>query len=216
MNNLKFRINKSKDSVWVDQNGYQIPVARVSRSEKLKERKSAKIAKMAITLHEKLKELKSYVKQAINEVYDAVMKETGTEPKLNRKGNYTWFNFDKSVKIEVNINEPIEFDDLLIEAAKEKFNEFLNNNISSKNELVKELVMNAFQTKRGKLDVKKVLETISYKDKVNDPLFSEGVDLVNKAIMRKESRSYYRVWIKDENGQYQNVDLNFSSIKIDQ
>ncbi|KAF0199009.1 MAG: hypothetical protein FD170_3937, partial [Bacteroidetes bacterium] len=26
------------------------------------------------------------------------------------------------------------------------------------------------------------------------------------------SRTYYRVWLKDETGEFQNIDLNFSSI----
>ena len=214
MTKLNYHINKAKDKTWLDDNGLQIPVNRITKAEKLRERKAGKIIKDALRLNKLLKEFKQYVKEASEEVRQAVYKETGVEPKENAKGNYTWYNFDRSVKIEVNINEPIDFDDLLINAAKEKLDEFLNNNIEAKNEFIKEMVLQAFETRSGKLDTKRVLNLTRYKDKVNKPLFSEAVELINKAIRRKPSRMYFRIWAKDENGKYQNIDLNLSSIEI--
>jgi hypothetical protein len=206
--------HKTKDPFWTDESGIKIPANRTTAGERLKERKSASIYKKAVSLHDKLKELKAYIKAASVEVRNEVYKETGTEPKENAKGNFTWYNFDRSVKIEANVSEPIDFDDLLIQAAREKLDEFLKNNITSKNEFVKDLVLDAFKTSRGKLDTKRVLNLTRYKDKVNEPLFREAVDLINKAIRRKPSRMYFRVWAKDDNGKYQNIDLNFSSIEL--
>jgi len=214
MNKLQFTINKAKQSTWRDDSGLDIPVNRITKSEKLKERKAGKIVKDAIRLNKLLKEFKQYVKEAGEAVKKAVYEETGTVPRENAKGNFTWYNFDRSVKIETNVNEPIEFDDLLINAAKEKLDEFLNNNIEAKNEFIKEMALQAFETPSGKLDTKRVLNLTRYKDKVNNPLFSEAVDLINKAIRRKQSRMYFRVWAKDESGKYQNIDLNLSSIEI--
>ena len=205
---------KTKDQFWKDETGISIPANRTTKSERLKERKAATIYKKAVSLHDKLKELKLLIKEASEAVRKAVYQETGTEPKANAKGNFTWYNFDRSVKIETNISEPIDFDDLMIQAAREKLDEFLNNNITSKNEFVKDLVLDAFKTSRGKLDTKRVLNLTRYKDKVNEPLFSDAVDLINKAIRRKPTRMYFRVWAKDDNGKYQNIDLNLSSIEL--
>ena len=214
MNNLKFKIHKTKDNFWTDDSGVSIPANRITKSEKLRERKAGKIIKTALSLHDKLKEFKEFVREASNEVRNAVYQETGTEPKVNAKGNYTWYNFDRSVKVEVAISQPIEFDDLIINAAKEKLMEFLKNNITSKNEFAKELVMQAFETRNGKLDTKRVINLTRYKDKVKNDLFTEAVELINQSIRRKPSRMYFRIWAKDETGKFQNIDLNLSSIEI--
>jgi hypothetical protein len=38
------------------------------------------------------------------------------------------------------------------------------------------------------------------------------MDLIDKAIRRPNSRSYYRVAIRNNQGEYESIDLNFSSI----
>ena len=75
------------------------------------------------------------------------------------------------------------------------------------------MVINAFETQRkGNLDVKSVMNLTRYESKVKDPLFSEAVALINSAIRRPKTKTYFRVWQKNSNGEYQNVDLNISSI----
>jgi hypothetical protein len=145
------------------------------------------------------------------EAYEAFMESKNTSKET--KGNFTWFNFNRTIKIEVAISERIEFDELTIIAAKNKLDQFLDINITSTNEFVKQLVMDAFETKRNKqLDVKKVLGLTSHKQRINDPLFSEAVDLITSAIRRPESKTYFRIWLKDSDGKYNNIDMNLSSI----
>ena len=210
-----YKIHKTKDPVWTDETGMTIPVNRVTKAERLAERKAGKAIKDALRLNEQLKVFKQYLKEASQEVYQAFLKENGATEKKDYKGNFTWYNFNRSIKIEINISEPIEFDDITISLAKEKFNEFLEKNITASNAFAKELVLNAFETRKGKLDTKRILGLTRYVSKVNDPLFTEAVELINKSIRRRPSREYYKIWVKDNAGQYQAVDLNFSSVKID-
>ena len=72
--------------------------------------------------------------------------------------------------------------------------------------------MSAFETSRGKLDTKKVLSLKRHASRIKDKRYHEAMDLIDKAIRKPESKTYFRVWEKDENGQYKSVDLNFSSI----
>jgi len=209
-----YKIQKQKGKVWYDESGMGIPVNRITKAEKLAERKAGKIVKDAIRLNERLQEFKHYLTEASREVYEAFLKENGGKIKEDYKGNFTWYNFDRSIKIEVNVNTPIEFDDILIQMAKDKFNEFLEKNITAKNAFAKELVLQAFETRKGKLDTKRVLGLTKYVDKVNDPLFSEAVSLINKAIRRRESKAYYKIYVKNNEGKYEPIELNFSNIKI--
>lgn len=202
---------KQRDGMWTDESGTQIPVNRLTKAEKIMERNAYKLLQGAQKLNADLVAYKKQLIDLSNEAYEAFMAEKEAK---TTKGNFTWYNFNRSIKIEVAISDRIEFDDLTIEAAKARFDEFLKANITSKNEFVKDMILDAFQTERkGKLDVKRVLQLTRYEDRINDSLFSEAVQLINEAIRRPSSKTYFRIWLKDEGGKYQNIDLNLSSIE---
>lgn len=201
----------SKDSIWTDEAGMKIPVKRISKVEKLHEKSAAEILKKAQEVNKKLFDFKAYVQDKCSEAYAAFMEEK--KIKKDSKGNYTWFNFNRSIKIEVSQSSPVKFDDLTITAAKTKLDEFVNANVESKNGFVKELVMSAFETQRNnQLDVKKVLGLTRYESKINDPLFTAAISLINQAIRRPESKTYFRIWLKNAEGKYENIELNLSNI----
>ena len=203
-------IHTSKDKLWMDEAGVRIPFNRTTKVERLKERHAKTILTKAIRLNNELTEFKAEMSRLCNEAYEAAMKECGAKP--DAKGNYKWHSFDRSVEIETSINDKISFDDLTIIACKEKFDEFLSENIEGKFEFAKELVIDAFSTSRGSLDAKKVMSLLKYRDRVKDDKFQDAIRLLEQSIRRPGSRTYRRIKIKDENGKYQNIDLNFSSI----
>jgi hypothetical protein len=199
-----------KDRFWFNEAGDKVPVGYINKSDKLKERHAYTLLTRAKLLNEKLSEFKGLSMRLNDEVYDAAMSDFKVTP--FNKGNYTWFNFDRSVKVEVSVNERIEFDDLTIKACKEKLDEFLNVNVESKHDFVKQLVTDAFATTRGKLDVKKVMSLLRYEDKIKDALFQESLALLKQSIRRPDRRIYYRISERQADGSYQVIDLNFSSI----
>src|SRR5690606_379589 len=127
-------------------------------------------------------------------------------------GNFTWHNFDRSLKIEVSINERIQFDDLTITACKDKLNQLIDANNEGKVESIKDMVNDAFSTSRGKLDAKKVMSLLKYKSRIKAPVFQEAMVLLEESIRRPDSKVYFRIWKKNQDGKYENIDLNFSSI----
>jgi hypothetical protein len=202
----------STQQFWSDETGTQIPYNRTTPVERLMEIQSERLLKKATKLNESLAAFKKETEEVCQEVYDKFIEEKKMNPDA-KKGNFTWHNFDRTIKVEVSVNERIEFDDLTIKAAKEKFDQFLDDNITSKNEFAKEMIIDAFATQRtGKLDTKRVMQLTRHESKVNDKLFSEAVALINQAIRRPHSKTYFRIWQKDERGEFQNIDLNFSSI----
>ncbi len=202
---------KASDAEWIDESGTHIPYNRITKTERLHERSSARILKEAQKANKNLVSFKELVRDLSEEAFDAFMEEK-TSNRVT-KGNFTWFNFNRSIKIEVSVNEPIIFDDLTITAAKDKFDQFLDKNVESKNAFVKEMITDAFETQRsGKMDVKQVMGLARYEAKIKDPLFSEAVKLINEAVRRPKSKTYFRVWMLDDAGSYQNVELNLSSI----
>lgn len=202
---------KSSDAEWLDESGTSIPYNRTTKAERIMERHSQRLLTKALSINKKLVEFKDLIRELSQEAYEAYMEEKNT--KRESKGNFMWYNFDRSIKIEVSVNEPIQFDDLTITAAKEKFDQFLEENVTAKSSFIKQMVIDAFQTQRsGKLDTKRVINLTRYENKINDAKFSEAVQLINEAIRRPKSKTYFRVWMRDTNGEYINVDLNLSSI----
>lgn len=208
---MKVTTYKAKDQLWVDEAGTSIPYNRTTKVERLMERSSAKILREALAVNKKLVVFRDTIEELSMEAYDAFMKSK--DSKKESKGNFTWYNFNRSIKIEVAISEAIQFDDLTIELAKEKFDAFLEANVTSKNDFVKPMILDAFKTQRNaNLDTKRVLGLMRHESKINNALFSEAVKLIQESIRRPKSKTYYRVWVKDEAGQYSNVELNLSSI----
>lgn len=204
---------KSTDQFWTDETGTQIPYARTTKVERLMEKESFRIYKDAVKLNTELTAFKNRIKEICQEVHDAYMLDKGNVvTKGKGKGNFNWFNFDRSIKIEVSITDRIEFDDLGITACKDKLDEFLNGNVESKDDAVKALILDAFNNSKGSLDSKKVMNLLRYKSKIKHQLFQEAMELLEGSIRKPDSKMYFRVWAKNEEGKYENIDLNFSSL----
>ena len=96
---MNVKTQTSKDQFWLDEKGSQIPFNRINEVERLMERSSAKLLKESLTINKRLSDFKIEVKETCEKIYDAYMKMAKNEDKKS-KGNFTWFNFDRSIKIE--------------------------------------------------------------------------------------------------------------------
>lgn len=213
---MKTQINqqKSSNADWKDESGKEIPFARTTAYERLSERTTASIAKKAMKLHADLVAFKTAIRNEAAALYEAFCKENNG--KIGQgKGNATFYNFDRSIKIEVAVGEPITFDENTIMLAKQKLDELLNDGLDGAKDWVKELVMDAFQTSRGKMDPSKILGLRRHKKRINDIRYDEVMDLIDKGIRRPKTKEYHRVWVKGDNGKYYDIQLNFSAIEIE-
>src|SRR5690606_39592899 len=64
---------------------------------------------------------KSSLKDQVVLMYETFCKENGQIGK--GKGNATFYNFDRSIKVEVSVDAPVKFDEMTIELAKAKLDE---------------------------------------------------------------------------------------------
>lgn len=200
----------NEDKLWIDDHSIPCPVTRIKKSEKLKEKEAFNLATDALRINKALVDFKAKIQDICNKVYEAVSTENNI--KKDTKGNYTWFNYNRSIKVETNISERIDFDGMLIEMCKAKLNEFIDKNLSGVDELVKNLVNDAFQNTKGKLDSKKVLSLLKYRSKIKHQDFQDALDLLEKSIFRPSSKQYFRIAIKDDSGEFKYVEMNFSNV----
>ncbi|QQS35747.1 MAG: DUF3164 family protein [Ignavibacteriales bacterium] len=200
-----------KKEKWFDESGNEIPASRITALEKTMEAASARILKKAQKLNTELVQLKNEVHSVSEGLFVKVMKQNDVDIS-KRKGNFSWFNFDRSVKIEISVNERVVFDDMLMKAAKEKLFTFIDEQVPADISFIKDLITEAFQTRNGKLDTKRVMQLVRYKKKIKHQLFRDAVDLIESSIRKPDSKIYSRIWVRNDQGEYENVELNYSSI----
>lgn len=203
-------IQTSKQQTWHDEKGVSVPFNRITTVEKLMERQASMLLRRSLSINKELALLKKTMRDACKEVFDKFMADKGGNP--DSKGNFVWFSFDRSIKIEVDIKDRVTFDDLTIRVAQDKLKLFLDEAVDSKYDFVKEMITDAFATSRGKLDAKKVMSLTRYRDRIKHPMFDEACGMIEQSIRRPDQKTYFRVSIKDEEGAYQVVELNFSNI----
>lgn len=201
-------LQKKTDKVWLDHRGNKVPREYVPDFERQKEGVVSKIYSDATAISKRLAKFKKDAFALVDAQYALMLKNANIELG-ERKGNFTITSFDKSVKIEINVSDRIEFDEN-IEFAQEKFREFIALKTQGSDIELAELVNNAFSTRKGKLDTKRVLSLFSYK--ISHPVWLEGIEFVKRSMSSNSSVRYMEISAKDEMGEYQSVKLNFSSI----
>ncbi|MBW7838487.1 MAG: DUF3164 family protein [Chitinophagaceae bacterium] len=210
---MKAKIQKTTDKIWIDESGTEIPYNRTTKFERLTEKNIGKLYNSSLKLNDQLNKFKAEIEGLVTEIIELARIEN--EVKLHGKGNYTFFNFDRSIKVEVNVNELIRFNDITLESAKEVLLGIVRENISG-DDFILGLVEDAFQTSRGRLDTRKILglkkHTQRIKTKAIREQWEKAMKLIDQSISRPDSKTYYRVWARDDEGKYQAVELNFSSI----
>ena len=56
------------------------------------------------------------------------------------------------------------------------------------------------------------MSLLKYRSKITAPLFQEALTLLEGSIRTPDSKTYFRIWERKEDGGYVLIDLNFSSI----
>ena len=201
-------IQKAGDP-WTDEQGITIPFTRINQSEKLKERFAGTITNKAMALSKQMEELHILIRKAETDIAQQAAKEGKA---VTKKGSFTWYNFDKSVRIEVNNNDTVKFDEAMIAAAREKMDKFLSESVSNTEDIVKQLINSAWHSRKGGLDSKKVLGLTKFRNKIAHKDFQEALNLIEQSQNIDSSKKYYKVAVKDDQGQYKNINLQFSNV----
>ena len=192
---------------WKNSKGQEVPAVYVPPIDKEREKIVKKYIDKALHLNAQLivfkKDMVDDCDAFIERMFDAA------SVKKEGKGNYSLTSFDKELKIEINVQDRIEFDDT-IQIAHAKIKEYLTEITLGANSDIQVIVNSAFQTSKGKMDVKKVLSLFELK--ITNPKWIEAMELIQKSISHNNSKRYARLWKKDGNGEYQVIELNFSSL----
>jgi hypothetical protein len=169
-----------------------------------------KLVTRAVVLSNMLKDFKTGVFDDLSTLYD-LLKEYSSRH-ADGKGNFTIESQDGDYKIEFSRQTLGSFDERADQAAFHII-DFVNSRWSGDVE-TKELITGILERSKGKFDIKQIQKLYAMEAKFNDPNWLEGIRLFKEAWRPSETKDYTRFWVKYK-GEYQAVNLNFSSIKID-
>jgi hypothetical protein len=200
---------KAADDMWIDEAGHSIPYNRVNIVERLKEKHATKILGEAVKISNQLEKLYEYLNAATISIEEAMRKDN--KP-LGKKGNYTWYNFDMSVRVQVKMSDTIGFDEAQMVSAKELLESFLSEEVETKNEFVRDLVDDAFSNSNNSVDTKMVFRILKRRLKIPNQKYQQACDIIESAQQLKKSKKYYTISCKNEDNQYQNINLQFSNV----
>jgi hypothetical protein len=210
--NLTIKQQKPADKKWADEAGEQIPYERTTKYERAAESAIAKLAKEAVMINAKLENFKTQIRETAQDLYNKFIEQNDGKIQGKGKGNITLYNFNRSIKVEVAVNEPIHFDEEYIKLAKAELDAFIKDSLGESSKWIEPLILSAFEKSRGELDTDKVLSLKKHAARITDERYHKAMKFIDQAINRPTSKEYYRVWIRDGQGQYKNVQLNFSAI----
>ncbi len=202
---------RSSDKIWIDEAGTAIPYNRITKAERLKERHADKLARSFEKLRKLGKQTKELAKNMCEEAYQMDMKEKGVEPS-DKKGSYTFYNFNRTIKVERAVHGNPSYDEPTIEAAKTMFDRYMDANITGSEDFIKDMIIDAFESRGGNLDKNRINKLISYKTRSKDKDFIKACDLLSTAVRYPSKSVYFRVWLLGPDGKFKNIDVQFSSL----
>lgn len=183
-----------------------MPSAYVSKLDKRKDALAQRIIKKAEKIEQQLAELKAEIfeqgDQLWKDMQDAADVRTGEK-------SYTINSFDGATKITVDQKMAIRFNDN-ITLAKEAFFQYVDSQITEGQEDLSKLIRNAFETKRGQLDSKRIMSLFGID--IQHKKWLKAIDLLKASIVKDISKRYISVQRRNEKGDYETVGLNISSI----
>lgn len=126
------------------------------------------------------------------------------------KGNVCLTSFDGNFRVTREVAERIEFDERL-QTAKVLVDQCLREWTKFSASEVRTLIEDAFQVdKKGRINTKRILGL--RKLKIDHPIWKQAMEAIGDAITITGSCVYYRFHVRDDQGRYQQINLDFAGV----
>ena len=127
-----------------------------------------------------------------------------------KKGNITLTSYDGRTRVQVAISEYLEFDERL-QVAKELIDLCIERWSDGANDYIRVLVQHAFRTnKTGQISTAHVLALRQLV--IDDPQWQQAMQAIMDSMQITGSRSYVRVYRRDDNDRWRQVPLDVAAV----
>lgn len=193
----------------MDSRGRLVPEGQIKPVDKLRDELVRELFAKAEQVQKVLKEFKQLAFDSIDSFTQLSAEQYGA--KLGgTKGNLSLLTFDGSQRVQLAIQENIQFDERL-QAAKELIDECLREWTIGARPEIATLVQDAFRVDAaGKLRTGSVL-ALRRLD-INDPRWRRAMEAISDAVQVVGSKAYVRFHRRDDKGQYQPLSLDIAGV----
>jgi len=197
---------------WAQDNGSLVDKKRLFPYEVKAERTAVRLYNKALKIQELLNDLMEDAENSVTDVQTKYEQSKPDSKEFTVDKSFTFYSFDREVKVEKVVQALTGHREEEIAMSKEYFEKYINEiEYPGDNIIVlKRLVMDAFTTKSGKFDYKKLDALIGYKDKTDNEIFQKAISLLDGAKYEKRVKTYYNIYIRDKEGVYKQVNLRLS------
>jgi len=174
--------------------------------EELKNAIINELCPKAIKISQGLKAFKIEAFESMQTLY--AMLQEYSKRHADGKGNFKVEHEDFRIKYSSQVIG--RFDERSIQAEKH-INDFFNSKYNGDPD-TKDIIISLLERKKGELDVNLVQKLYKYRDRFNDENWQLGISLLQESYSYSHSKDYIGFEIRNENNQWQSINLQFSNI----
>ena len=192
-----------------DAKGRLVPEDQIKEIDKLRDEFVLSIVDRACELRDELRDFKGDVFSEIEAFVETSAQEYDVQIG-GKKGNVQLTSFDGQYKVIRAIQEHITFDERL-QAAKGLIDECLKEWTADARPEIATIVQDAFRVdSAGNIRTGQVLGLRRLN--IQDPRWLRAMDAIADAVQVTGSKSYVRIYKRDENGRYLPISLNIAEV----
>ncbi|KQR75768.1 DUF3164 family protein [Rhizobium sp. Leaf341] len=179
----------------VDAKGSYVPLSMVKPQHKLEDEIVRKIMSFAVSLNEQIGRFRGHTMTDLGD-YDALIAQEYNAKVGGAKGNRTYQTFDGLMKVQVQVQELIDFGSEL-HIAKSLIDECLNEWSSDSRPEIQSIVTRAFNTdSEGKINRSEIFMLMRHE--IEDPRWKRAMDAIRDAMRVTGSKQYVRFYRREK------------------
>lgn len=178
--------------------------------EKERDQKVDAILTTAKVLYKELKEFKDYCHIEMEKQGEALSKYG--KIRSNSKGGFSVTNSEDTFRVTRRRDTEPAWDERSVKAVA-LIKDFLTDTIKKRDVKLYQILMGFLERNaNGDLEYSRVMDLISHEDKYEDDRWREGLKLIKESFSNHFKGYGYEFKYKAEDGKWQNILLNFSSL----
>ncbi|CZT36388.1 DUF3164 family protein [Rhizobium sp. 9140] len=190
----------------VDAKGSYVPLSMVKPQHQLEDETVRKIMGFAVSLNEQIARFRGHTMTDLGD-FDALIAQEYKAKVGGAKGNRTYQTFDGLMKVQVQVQELIDFGSEL-HIAKSLIDECLNEWSSDSRPEIQSIVTRAFNTdSEGKINRSEIFMLMRHE--IDDPRWKRAMDAIRDAMRVTGSKQYVRFYRRER------ITDEFKAVTID-
>jgi hypothetical protein len=192
-----------------DSQGRLVPLDKVKDIDKLRDQTVKELVTKARNMRETIARFKAEIRNDLVSYLSLSFEKYG-RAFGGKKGNMRLVSYDGSLRLDLDVNKTICFDERL-QLAKGFIDECITRWAQGSSNEIRALVQDAFQVDhQGTVNTARILGLRRLN--IEDPQWKQAMEAISDSIQIMGTKEYIRFYMRDERGKYQPISLDFAAM----